>query len=133
MAASKVRAHRRRGTRGVRRHLRFVENTSRPRTTLHIHRRDVDPELDARLEEHMTLAFMPTSKAAGTREYATDTNSIYLVREDAQNPTEDNLSHEELHAVLNHLEGERTSRALDRALSNNMDYQWLGKRIPGGI
>lgn len=137
-----VRAHARRGTRGVRRHLRIVPNTSRfvPEVRLYpfLPEGQNDPlgrllyEYELRADN--TVAFTHMRPEKNAREMGLDPNAIYIVRDSPSKafPISDVLSHEELHHILQHEVDHPTSLALDNIMNVNK-LRRAGNRHRGGI
>ena len=93
---SEVRAHRRRGTRGVRHHLR-------------LYRRGMHPQIDAEMENIDAFTTVPGRLHPHIK---MEPDTIYIVsKPDAR--IEDVLSHEEMHRALNGLGEVEASFAYD--------------------
>ena len=123
-----VRAHPRRGTRGVRRY--FRPNVTRPHTTVRLYRKGIDRKRDEDLYADSVEAVMHLPSVVPFRGN-NDPNTIYFF-DVAEPSTLDTLNHEELHHILLHQEGRATTRSLDRYLARNMRYQMTGE-LTGGI
>jgi hypothetical protein len=113
---TKVKAHPRKGTRGVRRHLRIVPNTSRPVPKVRIYFRERNPSLirrilDAGLDDRKVSAFS-VFQPVGELE----PRVIYLRSEPPKEipiTMADVMGHEDLHDVLEHEVGHSANLKLD--------------------
>jgi hypothetical protein len=126
-----VRAHARRGTRGVRRHLRIVPAKNAPFNTVRLHPRGKDADFDAYVQENVATAYsvMPTANRGlqdivpgGNIYLAKDPASELRLMRDRGTPNSDIsteevtpafLSHEVLHFVLHHEVNDKASEMMD--------------------
>lgn len=113
VAQARVRAHARRGTRGVRSHLRFAVGKTYP-TTIRIAKRG--GELRYFMDRYNGEDYMARVRAF----YRPDRGTIYLNElrsvdpRDQPTDTAGTVSHEELHRVLDSLGEREASAKLDR-------------------
>ena len=116
---STVRAHPRHGTRGVRRHLRIMPDTTRPHVNIHVYRRGDAPITDAIVRRQNAAAYSRISR--------NETTLVGLPPEELGIGMSDVLAHEELHHILAALEAPETSIDMD-TVSNYQTVRRHGMR-----
>lgn len=132
-----MKAHARKRTRGVRRHLRstIVPNTTRFVPKVTIHRWGKNPYTDAALRRATASAYTVLAGGPPSPEIeGLPTDTIFLVQmppRDVPISIEDVLAHEDLHQTLLHEEGRLAGTRLDRIA--NYDTWRKGKTHRGGI